>query len=31
MALRDDPARREVARRYRDYLYYGLDGRASQR
>jgi CDP-glycerol glycerophosphotransferase (TagB/SpsB family) len=31
MALRDDPDRREVARRYRDYFYYGLDGRASQR
>jgi hypothetical protein len=31
MALRDDSDRQEVARRYRDYFYYGLDGRASQR
>jgi CDP-glycerol glycerophosphotransferase (TagB/SpsB family) len=31
MALRDDPERREAARRYRDDFYFALDGRASQR
>ena len=30
-ALRDDPQRRERARQYRDYLFFGLDGQASQR
>jgi CDP-glycerol glycerophosphotransferase (TagB/SpsB family) len=31
MALRDDPERRRVARRYRDYFFFGLDGQASRR
>ena len=30
-ALRDDPQRRARARQYRDYLFFGLDGQASQR
>lgn len=30
-ALRDEPERRQVAQRYRDYLFFGLDGRASLR
>ena len=30
-ALREDAARRQLARGYRDYLFYGLDGRASLR
>jgi hypothetical protein len=30
-ALRDDPLRRARARQYRDYLFFGLDGQASQR
>jgi CDP-glycerol glycerophosphotransferase (TagB/SpsB family) len=30
-ALRRDPERLRVARRYRDYFFYGLDGNASQR
>jgi len=31
VALHDDPQQRERARQYRDYLFFGLDGRASQR
>jgi CDP-glycerol glycerophosphotransferase (TagB/SpsB family) len=30
-ALRDDPQRRACIRQYRDYLFFGLDGQASQR
>ena len=30
-AVRDDPARRQRSRVYRDHLFYGLDGHASQR
>ena len=30
-ALHSDPQRREQARQYRDYLFFGLDGQASQR
>lgn len=30
-ALREDAERRRIARRYRDYFFYGLDGRASAR
>jgi CDP-glycerol glycerophosphotransferase (TagB/SpsB family) len=30
-ALRDDPQRRERVRQQREYLFYGLDGQASQR
>jgi CDP-glycerol glycerophosphotransferase (TagB/SpsB family) len=31
MALRHDPARQQRAQQYRDYFFFGLDGRASQR
>jgi hypothetical protein len=31
LALRDDPERRQIAQRYRDYLFFGVDGKASLR